>query len=72
MPSRVYRLEVEGELSEMVGCAFEGMSLIHEQGNTVLEGLVEDQAELNGLLQQVSDFGLTLVSVHAIADESPE
>jgi hypothetical protein len=66
MPSRIYRLEVEGELSGTVGCAFEGMSLIHERGNTVLEGPVEDQAELNGILQQVSDFGLTLLSVHAI------
>jgi hypothetical protein len=72
MPSRVYRLEVEGELSDTVGGAFEGMSLVHEQGNTVLEGVVEDQAVLNGLLQQVSDFGLTLVSVHAIGGRSPQ
>jgi hypothetical protein len=70
MPSRIYRLEVQGELSETVGCAFEGMSLMHEQGNTVLEGLVEDQAELTGLLQQVSEFGLTLLSVNAIDSRS--
>jgi hypothetical protein len=66
MGSRTYRLEVEGELTDMVRWAFTGMSVLYDDGNTVLEGLIRDQAELHGLLQRVSDLGLTLLSLNAI------
>jgi hypothetical protein len=68
--SREYRLTVEGELSDRMRPAFEGMTLTHERGNTVLVGVVRDQAELQGLLQRVSDFGLTLLSAVAIEEEA--
>lgn len=70
MPSRQYRLVVEGELSDRVVGAFEGMTLTREEGNTVLEGTVRDQAELEGLLRRVSDFGLTLLSATAIGEKA--
>lgn len=70
MRVRTYRLEAEGELSDQLGRLFEGMSLRHDQGNTVLVGLVRDQAELHGLLQRFADLGLTLLSVNAIDRES--
>ncbi|MGH3022420.1 MAG: hypothetical protein ACRDNI_02080 [Gaiellaceae bacterium] len=68
MPTQVYRFVLEGELSERIDPAFEGMSLTHEGGNTVLVGPVRDQAELQGLLQRLTDFGLTLLSATAIAE----
>jgi hypothetical protein len=70
MPSRQYRLVVEGELSDRVGLALEGMTLTHKGGNTVLEGPMRDQAELQGFLRRLADFGLTLLSVTTV-DESP-
>jgi hypothetical protein len=69
MPSRQYRLVVEGELSDRVGLALEGMTLSREGGNTVLVGRVRDQAELQGYLQRLSDFGLTLLSATAVDEE---
>ena len=66
MRSRTYRLEVEGELTDLVGWAFQGMSVIYDHGNTVLEGLIRDQAELHGLLQRFSDLGLTLLSLNSV------
>jgi hypothetical protein len=69
MPSRRYRLIVKGELSDRVEAAFEGMTLTRDEGNTSLEGFVRDQAELQGLLRRVSDFGLTLLSANAIGEE---
>jgi hypothetical protein len=71
MQAREYRLTVEGELSEPAAHAFEGMTLTREQGETVLVGLVRDQAQLQGLLQRISDLGLTLLSANAI-DERRE
>ena len=61
MPSREYRLVVQGELSDTMAVAFDGMALKREDGSTVLTGPVRGQAELQGFLQRVSDLGLTLL-----------
>jgi hypothetical protein len=66
--NRNYRLIVEGELSDRLAVAFEGMTLTHAEGNTALSGQVRDQAELQGLLRRVSDLGLTLLEATAIDD----
>ena len=41
------------------------MTLTRAGGTTTLSGYVRDQAELQGLLQRVSDLGLTLLEVKA-------
>lgn len=69
MAGREYRLVVEGKLSDRVQSAFEGMTLTHEDGNTILVGRVRDQAELQGLIQRVSDLGLTLLSASRADEE---
>lgn len=66
VPERNYRLIVEGELSDRMTVAFEGMTLKRSEGNTALTGHVRDQAELQGLLRRVSDLGLTLLEATAI------
>ncbi|HEX5583073.1 hypothetical protein [Gaiella sp.] len=66
MPVRGYRLVVDGELSDELGLAFRGMTLTREHGTTVLAGGVRDQAELQSLLQRVSDLGLTLLGLEAL------
>ena len=63
MAVRTYRVVVEGELSDRMTVAFDGMSLSHREGQTTLTGPVRDQSALQGLLQRVSDLGLTLVEV---------
>jgi hypothetical protein len=64
----VYEIVVKGELGATVACAFEGMRLEARAGETAIVGPVADQAELAGLLRQVSDLGLDLISVERIAD----
>jgi hypothetical protein len=68
MLDRNYRLIVEGELSDYLEPTFYGMTLTRAQGNTELTGHLRDQAELHGLLQRVSNLGLTLLEVRAIDD----
>jgi hypothetical protein len=68
----MYRLTVEGELSDRAGYAFEGMALTREGGKTVLVGRVRDQAELQGLLQRVSALGLTLLGATAIDEDAEQ
>ena len=57
---------VEGELSDRMQLAFEGMNLTRGDGTTTLTGTIRDQAELQGVLQRITDLGLTLVDLTAI------
>jgi hypothetical protein len=68
VPGRTYRLIVEGELSERLTIALQGMTITRADGTTTLTGHIRDQPELQGLLQRVSDLGLTLLEVTAIDD----
>ena len=40
-----------------------------EQGETILSGLVVDQAALHGLLAKLRDLGLSILSVNAVETE---
>ena len=61
-----YRLEVEGELGELVGRSFPRMRIFHHHGNTVLVGPVRDEAELSGMLLRFSALGVKLMSLNAL------
>jgi hypothetical protein len=61
-----YRVVVNGELGDDIGRAFQGMILSRENGTTVLVGNMRDQAQLQGVLQRISDLGLTLLSVSTL------
>ncbi len=72
----IYEITVRGEIgSACISCIYgiEEMSLRYqteEDGaiNTILFGLLEDQAALNGVLNAISLLQLTLVSVVRIGD----
>jgi hypothetical protein len=60
-----YRIVLRGRLSKRFESAFQGMTLEHAPGRTVLTGEVRDQAQLYGVLNQVRDFGIELLSVES-------
>ena len=71
----VYRIVVRSELSDRYACAFEGMRMETEDGQTILIGEVVDQPHLFGVLNRLNGLGLELLSVQAMPDEdhtSPE
>ena len=58
-------IRVKGQIDEHWSDWFEGLTITHTKENeTVLAGLVADQAALHGLLAKVRDLGLPLVSVN--------
>jgi hypothetical protein len=61
-----YRIVLRGRLSEHFASAFDGMTLEHGPGRTVLTGDVRDQAHMYGLLDQLRDFGIDLVAVQPV------
>ncbi len=68
-PAR-YELRLKGHLDARWAERFDGLNFSHERdGTTILSGPVVDQAALHGLLRQVRDLGLPLLSVLHIGPE---
>lgn len=60
----VYEIRIQGHLDDRRAAWFEGLTLTREDnGDTLLTGLVVDQAALYGLLRRVRDLGMPLISV---------
>jgi hypothetical protein len=71
MTSR-YEIRVKGQLAARWAARFDGMTLTaRSDGTTVLRGPVVDQAALHGLLHQVRDTGLPLLSVTRLGTDQP-
>jgi hypothetical protein len=65
-----YEIRLKGHLEERWADWFDGLTLTRAaNGETLLAGLVVDQAALHGLLKKVRDLGLPLVSVLRIEPE---
>jgi hypothetical protein len=58
-----YEICLRGRLDARWSAWFDGMTLTTGDGTTTLTGPVVDQAALHGLLQQLRDLGLPLISV---------
>jgi hypothetical protein len=66
-----YRIQIQGHLPSNWSTLLEGMAVTcAPEGTTTLCGLVRDQAELYGLIARLQNFGLTLISINRIGDES--
>ena len=68
-----YEIRLKGHLDERWAGRFEGLSFNHaSDGTTILAGPVADQAALHGLLRNVRDLGLPLLSVVHIGPEQAD
>lgn len=61
-----YEIRVEGALGQEWSAWFGGLQVTSEGRETVISGVIGDQAALHGLLDRVRDLGLCLISVHRI------
>jgi hypothetical protein len=68
----VYQIRINGHLDSQWTDWFGGLSItLEDNGDTLLTGLVVDQAALHGLLKRVRDLGLPLVSVSPVEPGPP-
>ena len=63
MNGTLYEFVIEGELGDRFASRFDGLELQRRAGTTVLRGRLVDQAQLSGVLAQIQELGLELVSV---------
>jgi hypothetical protein len=62
-----YEIRIHGHLDDRWSAWFEGLHIAGQpDGSTVITALAFDQAALHGLLRQVRDAGLRLISVTRI------
>ena len=55
---------VEGLLDQKWKDCFEGLEMIYEGNNTRLSGYIKDEAHVHGVLNQIRDLNLKLISVN--------
>lgn len=68
----IYEIRVQGHLPPDWSERFGGMVISHaSNGETILRGLLHDQAALFGVVLNMRDLGLTLLSVHQIDADPP-
>jgi len=60
----IYKIRIKGQLDSQWTDWFEGLTItLDDNGDTLLNGPVIDQAALHGLLKKVRDLGMPLISV---------
>ncbi len=68
-----YEIKIKGHLDEYWLEWFEGLKLEHlEEDETLLSGLLPDQAALHGLLERIRDLNLRLISVTSITPSTQD
>ena len=69
----IYQIRLKGHLGRQWTDWFEGFTItLEDNGETLLTGPVADQAALHGLLKQVRDGGLTLLSLNQVSRSNQE
>jgi hypothetical protein len=69
----VYQIRIKGHLSDQWTGWFENLTItLEENGDTLLTGLVADQAALFGLMKKVRDLGMPLVSINCVKPGNPD
>ena len=65
----MYHIKVKGHLDGTLAGWFEDMTVSNlEEGDALLAGHLPDQAALQGVLNRISNLGLTLISVYAVTE----
>jgi hypothetical protein len=64
---QIVSIRIEGEMDDSWSEWFEGFTLSHSGVNeTILTGLVEDQAAFYGLIGKLRDLGVKILEVNSV------
>ena len=67
----LYEIKIKGHLDEHWSDWLGGLEITQDKhGNSFLTGIVLDQAALHGILNQIRDLGLTLISIKPMISDN--
>jgi len=58
------KIEVKGHLDNKWQDWFDGMTFSYSGDNTILSGIIKDESHLHGILNQIRDLNLKLISMN--------
>ena len=61
-----YLIRIQGTIDSSWSDWFGGFTINRQNGETLLEGEVRDQAALHGILAKINELGLVILSVEKI------
>lgn len=64
------KIKLKGHLGKEWESWFNNLEIEHEDDNTILSGEICDEAALHGILNQIRDLNLKLISVNSSRDEN--
>jgi hypothetical protein len=67
-----YAIRVRGRLGETIRSAFPALEAETQDGDTVLTGMLADQAAVYGVLAQAEGLGLELIEVRRLPQHGSE
>jgi hypothetical protein len=65
-----YQIRILGALDQSWSEWFDGFTISQQGGETLLAGIVIDQAALHGILAKINDLGLSILSVERFEPEN--
>jgi hypothetical protein len=69
--SQLYRIRVRGRLGQTIRSAFPTLRAQADGGDTVLTGVLADQAAVYGVLAEAEALGLELIEVCRLRSDEP-
>ena len=70
--STPYQIRLKGVLDSSWSDWFDGFTITVQGDETLLIGVVPDQAALHGILAKINDLGLPIVSIEKISQTGKE
>ena len=69
---RIYTIRIQGMLHDRWKNWFDGMTITNlDNGETILEGLIQDQSALVGVINQIHNLNLNLISINYKEPNAP-
>jgi len=69
---QAYQIRVRGRLGQTIRSAFPALQVRAEDGDTVLTGVLADQAALYGVLAEAEALGLELIELRRLPPREPQ
>jgi hypothetical protein len=69
--AQLYQVRVRGRLGQTIRSAFPALRAQVDGGDTVLTGLLADQAAVYGVLAEAEALGLELIEVRRLPSDEP-